>query len=53
MLAPVPEIAIGVPLGSTPETLLSGSEIEPLALGAIVAFTTATTPLLIVLEFKP
>jgi hypothetical protein len=53
ILAPVPETAIAAPLGSTPVTLLSGSETEPLAAAVSVAVTTATTPLPIVLEFKP
>ena len=53
MVPPVPERAMADPLLSTPNSLLIEIDTEPLAVGAIVAESTATTPVLIVAEFRP
>ena len=49
----MPETAIADPLLSTPNSLPIEIDTERLTVGAIVAESTATTPVLIVAEFRP
>lgn len=53
IVPPLPMVVANVPSGYAPTRLPIGIAAEPLAPGATVAVNTATTPLLMMPEFRP